>query len=639
MTTQASNSIILESNDDFYHLISLAVDFDRSFSDARLLESPLEKTFRIHGRRCRNNHKVGDNTSDNDEFAEAVLFLLQLRETWSLSQALVFYLTRPHRPKGLTPIVLSGLLSLLERQQLSATTAAQPPRSREADTIIIMAQSNGKITVTSSDLVLFCQGLRKAALVRLRVTERRRRFFFFFVLPLVLSFSVMILLSKSSSKIERELMKIGLLNKNSCNLISKQSTQQVCHLTDSAVFDALYEKDPFAPPKMTVDMNPLLCQQYESVYGTCQPSEYALQLILQNETISLENLKRMRPFTTTTKSTNKNTQETVVNQLIREAILRYSERYADNSKQQQQHEKVLDVGCGLGGTLYSLLPLVKQSKDQQHRRSSRRQTKKNNFQYKGISLGATEVQNAQLLANHFLRGIENVNVSFEVGDFDDLNQRSRLFTAGSSSNPYSTIVAVESLSYSDDIQSLLTSLYKSIQKGGLLIVVDDVILPIDPHLVVGDKETHEARVNLFRSALLRPSLFGHAKWMELLSDIGFHVLESRDLTLEYELLEDSVDESLPLVGDGIGDGVFSGVVLNTLTMAYDFYDNAMLRILMRLVRARGDDSGSYIQRLSAWLRLMLLRRGSGASKRLHILRKRAYRDAELSYNMYVCKKI
>ena len=636
MTAQSSNSIILESNDDFYHILSLAVDFDRSFFDARLLESPLEKTFRIHGRRCRNNHKTGDNTTDNDDFAEAVFFLLQLRETWSLGRALIFYLTRPRRPKGLTPIVLPGLLSVLERQQLSTTAAAQPLRSRDAD-IIIMAQSNGQITVTSSDLVLFCQGLRKAALIRLRVKERRRRFFFFFVLPLVLSFSVMFLLSKRSSKIEQELMKLGLLNKNSCNPISKQSTQQVCHLTDSAVFDALFEKDPFAPPKVTIDMNPLLCQQYESIYGTCQPSEYALQLILQNETISLESLKRMRPFTTTAKSTNKNTQETVVNQLIREAILRYSERYADNSK---QHENVLDVGCGLGGTLYSLLPLVTQSKDQQHRRSSRRQTKKNNFQYKGISLGGTEVQNAQLLANHFLRGIENVNVSFEVGNVDDLNQRSRLFTAGtSSSNPYSSIVAVESLSYSDDIQSLLTSLYKSLQKGGLLIVVDDVILPMDPHLLVGDRGTHEARANLFRAALLRPSLFGHAKWVELLGDIGFHVLESRDLTLEYELLEDSLDESLPLVGSGIGDGVFSGMVLNTLTMVYDFYDNAMLRVLMRFVRARGDDSGSYIQRLSAWLRLMLLRRGSGASKRLHVLRKRSYRDTELSYNMYVCKKI
>jgi SAM-dependent methyltransferase len=541
------------------------------------------------------------------------------------------------------------MLSLLEEQSVNSKS------------------STTSTTVTSSELVLFCQGLRQGALQQVRANERKRRFFLFFVLPLVLAFSFMLLLSRMSAKIEREMIQLGLLSKNTCNTIAKQTTQQTCHLTDSAVFRILYNNDPLLhqgdQDKLPhASSLPACLQQHESIVATCSsncinPSKYAMHLIFKNETISLEEVINggMRPFASTKHTKSRKAvemEETVVNALVRQSIVTYSDVYADS-----KHESVLDFGCGLGSTLYSLMPLVSQSNNQQTSgrqrslpsASSWRQSKKNNFQYKGVSLGTTEVQNARRLANHFLHGVHNLNFSFVAGNFDDPSQRSNLL-ASSTGSSYSTIVAVESLSYSANVPNILTSFYKALPKGGLLIVVDDVVLSRNPNEInpnnivninsnhpVPDPDPGAARVKLFQTALLRPSLLDHTTWMDLFSKSGFQVLESRDLTVEYELLEDSEDHALPLFGTG--DNLLSGIALNTLSVVLDVYDNSMLRVLMRFVKAKGDGSGSIIQRMSAWLRLMLLRRGDGAAKRLHALRKRAYRDAELRYNIYVAKKI
>jgi len=114
---------------------------------------------------------------------------------------------------------------------------------------------------------------------------------------------------------------------------------------------------------------------------------------------------------------------------------------------------ILDAGCGVGGTLYSLL-------------TSKRIRSGEPFTYYGITVSPAELQFAKLLAKY--HGLaEKPGIGFALHNFED----------GLPPVKFSVVVAVESLSYATDFIGTTGILLSAVKPGGVLIVVDDVMIP------------------------------------------------------------------------------------------------------------------------------------------------------------------
>jgi len=220
--------------------------------------------------------------------------------------------------------------------------------------------------------------------------------------------------------------------------------------------------------------------------------------------------------------------ETVVNQLVRDAIDTYYLLGAGTTAAAGKHnpkrrQHILDVGCGIGGTLYALWPSLQSQQQSLESPSS--------FRYHGIAVSAAEIQLARQQADFYLRQNDrdqalynHPNVVFRQQSFDQ-----SFSTIGNNSNNhnnnYTVAVAIESLSFSRNLEKTLTHIVDALDVGGLLIVVDDVVLHEDDD--DQDDDDH-----------LRPSLLPHTAWRAAFGAAGCSVVLQRDLSLQYELSRD-----------------------------------------------------------------------------------------------------
>jgi len=526
---------------------------------------------------------------------------------------------------ALAPSVLSGLCSMLNDHQLldDNSIKANNEKSRK------VPSKSKKITVTSSDLVLYCQNLRHQSLRELHKRRRSRKVFFFVILPLILFVPEVGLFFWRSFVIHECLTKLGYAGSDVvfCKDQPGPNENETCRWMDVNLYDIFYD-DLFRSPASSLTEISSQCHRQHHYHDKndhqalqkeriCNPGKFAFHTRLRNETVPWEHVIAQEDPSFTISRHRKmkgnsdvdvDGHETVVNQLVRESIEKYSRSYSKN-----QPETVFDVGCGMGATLYSLVPLVTNNINIQQaiRKPSRRHAQKVMLDYTCIGMNSPELNTARVLAGHHLEDLihdDLVNVTFVQGDLESGTTTAKFASLGS--NIYTTVTAIESLSHLSlhYLESWLLNVYRSLVKGGLMILVDDVLLtnnPVDPM-------THESR---------RRTLMRHEEWMELLEGIGYTVVESRDLTLEYEV--PPADEDLrPLEGE-------SSFVRK----------KKVLQFMTSLVgKMAFGVNNVWPTRLQSWARLLELQQASNKASMMNEMRMKDYRDAERGYNMYILRK-
>ena len=150
--------------------------------------------------------------------------------------------------------------------------------------------------------------------------------------------------------------------------------------------------------------------------------------------------------------------------------------------------RLLDAGCGLGGTSFYF-------------------ARQRGVHCDGISLSAHQVHAAT--ENARKAGLDE-RCRFQVASFD---------------GPlpplcYDAVVAIESLAHAPDLAASIANLAKSLAPGGRLVVVDDVA---DPAADARDAA-------LFKAGWQVPSFVPHATWLAAFTDAGLRVASDVDLT-------------------------------------------------------------------------------------------------------------
>lgn len=155
-----------------------------------------------------------------------------------------------------------------------------------------------------------------------------------------------------------------------------------------------------------------------------------------------------------------------------------------------ENQSILDIGCGVGELAHGL-PRLRE--------------------YHGISASGYESHVARQMSPK-----ANDNVMFFQQSFDSPFPQ----------NNYSVVVAVETLSFSRKLDSTLEHIVASMETGGVMVVVDDVL---GPNAESMDEKTFSAL------SKYRASLVPHASWMVSLEAAGCKVVGARDLSLEYQI--------------------------------------------------------------------------------------------------------
>jgi Methyltransferase domain len=413
-----------------------------------------------------------------------------------------FLRNAPPPPYALTPVVLSGLITALQHQRQEEEDASrQGTAEASADAI-------GPAEDLSSELVLHCHALRRAALRRAKIRNGRKQVRRF-VPPLALTLAVVIAYLRSIRHMRSSLHKLRYVRSCESSLLLVEDSRQyeaTCRHAETDLWDR-YGTDLLDLPDSSVALS---LQQVA-----------AMHTVLTRPTLSRQDVEAGRRIhsnaaqgpTTFDRNRQQRGQESTVNRLVREAVEKHRDPNLGLS--------ILDVGCGVGGTLYSLLPpYVNATLDIRGSATSSRP-----FRYRGIALSAAEVHHATQLAAHRADVLAQLDVAFEQRSFDSPLRRLQSNQSNATDpGPYTVMVAIESLSYSRNLKETIANLLSSLASGGIMVIVDDVVLPSDAGRVAVDPG--------FR----RPSLVTHQTWNSLLVEHNCTMLEGYDLTFEHEIV-------------------------------------------------------------------------------------------------------
>jgi cyclopropane fatty-acyl-phospholipid synthase-like methyltransferase len=537
----SSNANVIDLRDPF-SVIALAVRYDEASSDtdASLLEVPLEMG-RIY---------------NSKSFAKALQYLQ--KKTAPPRQ-----ISRDGTQKGttssniaLSPIVLCGLLQVQQEE---------------------VAEDNDY--PTSTEMVNYCQAMRRAASARVKVRNQRRRIQKT-VTPILVVVGSIVLYGLTMSNFRSLLVDSGFVD--SCGGGGDGRYRQACRMAEASLWQLLY---PSYPQMVDCTLNECVLQEGIEKYPL-----YALHYSVREEWIPMEQVgegrRRNRNIVRVPPSQPTALQwlgETTVNRLVREAL---EEHQTTTTSGALMKEHLLDVGCGVGGTLYALLPSTSHTK----------------LSYHGISISAPEIHQAQRLASmHQLLPSDTtttttMDIQFTQHNFDDPLK-----------DAYTSMIAIDSLSYSHNIQDTLTNLVSSLQRGGTMILVTDVVAPW----------AEPAAINLLVNVTARASLLTHAEWNQQLESHGLIIQQVRDLGLEFDL--HILQAQSPWV--------------KTIR---EWRRRPAQTILQKWQAWLGKGATMMKQKASVrivQLLLDLVQQAWGTS-----LRQEAYQRADLSYYMYTCVK-
>ncbi len=539
---------------DPYSVIALAIRFDESIAvveddDGALLKVPLE-TGSIYNQKAF--AKALSNLQKQTTAPRPTPRKLPLGVAADSASA----------PQAITPVILSGLVAAIQ--------------NRSED-------DKGPSAV---ELVAYCRSMRRAALTRLRQHIRRRRIQRN-VTPVILLIIVLGLLFWTLSNVTKVMTEydfVGDGGDGSCQ------SSKACRLAATQVWIYCDPSRRLVIPGCTLDH----CDVGE---GQLDYPFYTIHTVLRSLYMPLSEINNPRmssskilwPHRRQSSSARQQSPvqwlgESIVNRLIRETVHDYISSSTSIS--------MLDVGCGVGGTLYAMLdgenpPLQP-------------------FRYHGIAISTPEIYQAkQFLSWHGLdspaaKERTNSEILFEKRDFDTP------FPLQS----FSVIVAVESLSYSPDVLHTLHLLVKSLQKDGLLLIVDDMVAPW----------VSEERAEELRSALGKPSLKTYQQWVDMIQTMP-HMVQKElwDLSLEFDMsymLRDSRPEA--------------GMLGTVMDWRY--------RIAQGLADKLTSWFGQEEERKNTSLRLIQLTKNLFENELVARARRQAYRNADIIYYFMIVAK-
>ena len=342
--------------------------------------------------------------------------------------------------------------------------------------------------------------------------------------------------------------------------------------------------------------------------------------------------------------------DTTVNHLVREAIVEahykdYSTLSSTKSIKKENELKLLDVGSGLAGTLFSLctpeFPFE-------------------NWSYHGIAISQPEVRRAKQLINTVVRPIissaskmassstndsgdcivdSHVGVSIDSNSFplSNITIEQTSFDNPLPPKEYTTMVAIESLAFSRNITMTLMNLARSLESKGTLIIIEDVVLPWAKSTSNNSRRNFSDHdIQEIAKLSGKSSLLTHDKWLESFQKAGLQLLRPpRDLMLEFDAWSVKTHRS----------ALFNVIALlpflSRLTMEIPWYSIGY-HVLKKLVDWFGNinDDGS-IKKDDGHLlnRALFLMTDLMENANSNVHRKAAFHNADLGYYMYVCTKI
>jgi hypothetical protein len=499
----------------------------------------------------------------------------------------------PPPPYALAPVVLSGLIAALQHQRQQQQL--QEDAKRQGAAAESSREAVGPAEDLSSELVLACHALRRAALRRAKIRNGRKRALRF-VPPLLVTLAFVVAYVRSIRHMRSALVQLRYVR--SCDVFAdaRRCYEATCRLAEAELWDA---------------------------YGTALldlPASFralsartAMHSVLITPTLSRQDVeagRRLHPHpargSPLDKYRSQGGTQSIVNRLVREAV--------DRHRDPNLGVSILDVGCGVGGTLDSLLPPYTKN-DTQGRTSPT--TSLPPFRYRGIALSAAEVHHATKLVEH-RSDLAHVDVAFEQRSFDSPLKRWQANESSAADQaPFTVMVAIESLSYSRNLKETMSNLLAGLQSGGIMVIVDDVVLPSDAGRVAVDPG--------FR----RPSLVTHNAWNALFADNNCTIVEGYDLTFEHAIVWTN-DLRSASVGkaDPFGPALWPlSSVLNVVASSSE--------TLWR----RGVWWERWFAASAAARRMVQLHDGRAELSRAARKRRQEYqvRDS-LSYQLYVCRK-
>lgn len=515
----------------------------------------------------------------------------------------------------LTPIILSGLLANLDsgstyslqhneeeggehRRRGNAPHHSQ----RQLQQQDLMHDPPLPLTpnLTSTELVAYCNQMRRAALGRVRLRKERQNVQRI-VTPVLVILATVFLYFYTMAIVRNVIDEYGFAHE-SCEqeaagaadngttrgVMAVQGYAMACRIAAADVWEHLHGTSRLyrlpgagkaakqyvgriTPPLTTAALHQLQQQvlYFTSVGDSGGPSctieecfhgtipLYTMHTQLYDDIVPLETIQgnRYRSSSTTyssslsssSKDENRNHNkrlpiqwlgESTVNKQVREALVWATSTTATGAGKFPPM-KLLDVGSGLSGTLFSLL--TREFPFSFH----------DDFVYHGISVSQPEVQRAkQLVEVHKISAPspissssssdvpKHINVTLSQASFDD--QLPEKF--------YTAMVAIESLSFSRNLNETLKNLARSLKSSsgsstssrgsagsgrddstggwgsGVLIIVDDVVQPW----------ASTNRIHLLNNATAKHSLLTHKEWRTSLDAAGLTVRLVRDLGMEYD---------------------------------------------------------------------------------------------------------
>lgn len=530
---------------------------------------------------------------------------------------------------ALTPIILSGLL---------AAQQAREEEERETNDRNIT-----KNWPNASELVSYCTTIRKQALIRIAKRRNRRKLRLFAAVTLIgficgaayyhtigsmersmIELSYTIDPSSNNEDTENEFASAGLVP---CSAITLQSDKDACRAAEAQLW--AYFRDYASTHsaklrdctrrKCSRDSRNIMRRQLCSISGRSSDileyaqGPYAMHTVAVREPVVLKTAfskSSFEPWWTPSEEHDgkfkKGLQwigDTTVNQLVRKRLSKAIQNFKGKGS-----FRLLDVGCGIGGTLYSLAGTSEDrwTEGNEHDR----------IDYLGIAISSAEIHNArQLAAEH---DMDLMKARFEQQSFDSPS----LGDYGK----FSAAVAIESLSFSQNLTNTLSNLARVIKSGGTLIVVDDVVnSQYGEHYNSTDGDSV---IETYASLASRPSLLSHMEWKNAFHNAGFVMNQAMDIGLEFDL---------PQLID-----VRSNSYRRTSTRGwlFGFRRRGVFMGLLQKWQAwkqlrLGDTTD--IQKLAELQTLQLMQQNINFI-RSKSFRKEAHEQLELTYNMYVCTK-
>ena len=329
---------------------------------------------------------------------------------------------------ALTPVILSGLLAEIETNEDTAS-----------DTL-------------SLELVQFCHAMRRAALNRQKITQRRN-WIQNKLLPILCVVGLIGLFYQHVARSLHAYETLGL--GTSCFRMGEY--EEACLMADSDLWRRFRDLPATCGLHCLLETRQEAPLSMHSLYYHGPLSEEEIRGDVRKD---LSNLTRSVP-------------NSFVDSILRRNFL------------DRKELRILDAGCGLGGTYHALVD---------HPAT---------IYYDGITASEAEVRLGQPLLDTVTD-----KAKLRQQSFDDPNLPRE---------KYDVIIAIESLEYSRNLRATVKNLLGSLRTGGSLLIVTDVALVATDHWLTA------------------------VEWFRMLEDLHCFGLLHSDLELLYEMVPEQMD--------------------------------------------------------------------------------------------------